>query len=108
MPIESASQARARSPETPRLDDVRYDAAIIGGGPAGAAAAITLARQGARVAVVERERFPRFHVGESLLPYQGAVLDRLGVRAKIANAGFVEKYGGFILSTAGQCDLGLR
>ena len=46
-----------------------YDVAIIGGGPAGSTAAALLAEKGRRVVVLEREKFPRFHIGESLLPY---------------------------------------
>ncbi len=86
------------------------DVAVIGGGPAGSAAAITLRQAGLRVMVLERERFPRFHVGESLLPLQGAVLDRLGVSAKLAEADFVPKLGARFLandgSVAGQIDFG--
>ncbi len=79
------------------------DVAIIGGGPAGSAAATVLARQGFRATVLERERFPRFHVGESLLPRQGAVLERLGVLDKVAAAGFMPKYGALFLSSDGAC-----
>lgn len=86
------------------------DVAIVGGGPAGSAAAIVLAKAGLRVTVLERERFPRFHVGESLLPLQGAVLDRLGVAPKLAQADFVPKFGARFLandgSVAGQIDFG--
>ena len=46
-----------------------YDVAIIGGGPAGSTAAALLARAGRRVILFEREKFPRFHIGESLLPF---------------------------------------
>jgi flavin-dependent dehydrogenase len=72
-----------------------YDAVIIGGGPGGSTVATLLARAGRRVLVVEREKFPRFHVGESLLPFSLPIFDRLGVHEKIRAAGFMEKYGAF-------------
>jgi len=62
---------------------MKYDVAIIGGGPGGSAAATLLARNGRRVLVLEREKFPRFHIGESLLPYSIETLERLGVREKL-------------------------
>lgn len=70
-----------------------YDVVIIGGGPAGSSAATTLAKAGRRVLVLEKSRFPRFHIGESLLPYNRAVFEELGVWHKIAGAGFVVKRG---------------
>jgi flavin-dependent dehydrogenase len=72
-----------------------YDAVIIGGGPGGSTVATLLARAGRKVLVVEREKFPRFHVGESLLPFSLPIFDRLGVHDKIRAAGFMEKYGAF-------------
>ncbi|CAN5255689.1 NAD(P)/FAD-dependent oxidoreductase [soil metagenome] len=71
----------------------RYHALVIGGGPAGSTAAAFLARAGKRVAVIEREKFPRFHIGESLLPYNLPLLEELGVLGKIESAGFMKKFG---------------
>ena len=60
------------------------DIAVIGGGPAGSSAATMLARQGWRVVLLERERFPREHVGESLLPASMPVLEELGAMDAVA------------------------
>jgi flavin-dependent dehydrogenase len=74
-----------------------YDVAIIGGGPAGSTAAGLLARAGRRVVVFEREKFPRFHIGESLLPFSMKAFTRLGLHEKFLRAGFIKKYGGEII-----------
>lgn len=71
-----------------------YDVAIIGGGPAGSTAAALLARAGRRLLVLERDKFPRFHIGESLLPFSMKAFTRLGLHEKFRQAGFMEKFGG--------------
>ena len=71
----------------------QFDAIIVGGGPAGSTTAGLLAKRGARVLVLERERFPREHVGESLLPASLPILEELGVRDAVEDAGFLKKYG---------------
>jgi flavin-dependent dehydrogenase len=78
-----------------------YDVAIVGGGPAGSTAATLLAKAGRRVVVLERDKFPRFHIGESLLPFSTQTFDRLGVREKLDRA-FIPKYGGEIMSACGS------
>src|SRR5213075_124888 len=77
-----------------------YDVAIIGGGPAGSTAATLLAKAGRRVIVFEREKFPRFHIGESLLPFSVQTFDRLGVREKLDRT-FLPKFGGEIMAACG-------
>ncbi len=70
-----------------------YDVAVVGGGPGGSTTAAFLARAGLRVALFEREPFPRFHVGESLLPATLPLLRRLGVYDTVAARRFQVKYG---------------
>lgn len=73
--------------------DTPYEVIIIGGGPAGSTAAITLAKAGRRVLVLERAKFPRFHIGESLLPYNMRLFDKLGLTEKILGGSFMPKRG---------------
>ncbi|HSV63229.1 MAG TPA: NAD(P)/FAD-dependent oxidoreductase [Chthoniobacterales bacterium] len=79
-----------------------FDVAIIGGGPAGSVAAALLARAGRRVIVLERDKFPRFHIGESLLPFSMQAFTRLGLHEKFARAGFMEKFGGEMYGACGD------
>jgi flavin-dependent dehydrogenase len=78
----------------------RYAVAVVGGGPAGATAAALLARAGLAVACFKRERFPRFHIGESLLPASTPLFERLGVIANLETAGFLRKYGAVFVDEA--------
>jgi len=68
------------------------DVVVIGGGPAGATASTLLAQQGVRVQLFEREHFPRFHIGESLIPETYWVLKRLNMLPKMQQSRFVKKY----------------
>ena len=68
------------------------DVVVIGGGPAGATASTLLAQQGVRVRLFEREHFPRFHIGESLIPETYWVLKRLNMLPKMQQSRFVKKY----------------
>jgi flavin-dependent dehydrogenase len=70
-----------------------YDAIVIGGGPGGSCTATLLTRAGRRVLLLEKERFPRFHIGESLLPYNRDIFEALGVLPKLEAAGFIPKFG---------------
>lgn len=69
-----------------------FDVAIVGGGPGGSVTASCLAQKGVRAVVFEKEQFPRFHLGESLLPQSLNVLEAIGVLDKV-EATFIRKYG---------------
>ncbi len=69
-----------------------YDAVVIGGGPAGSTAATLIAQAGPRVLLVDRERFPRFRLGESLMPATYWTFERLGVLDKMKASTFVRKH----------------
>jgi flavin-dependent dehydrogenase len=70
----------------------QYDAIVIGGGPSGSTAASILAMHGRRVLLLEREKFPRYHIGESLLPYGYFPLERLGLLEKMKQSHYTKKY----------------
>lgn len=70
--------------------DARYDVAVVGGGPAGTTAATLLARRGRRVVLFDKDRHPRFHIGESLLPMNLPLFEELGVADEVAAIGMVK------------------
>ncbi|MEO6486741.1 MAG: NAD(P)/FAD-dependent oxidoreductase [Thermoanaerobaculia bacterium] len=78
------------------------DVIVIGGGPAGSTAATLLARKGFSVLLLERDRFPRFQIGESLLPYNNDLFDRLGVTDQLKAGSFHPKYGAEFLTGDGS------
>jgi flavin-dependent dehydrogenase len=88
---------------TPVLSNDTHDVLILGAGPAGCAAATVLAEHGRRVLLVEREEFPRYRVGESLIPFCWYPLDRLGLTERLDASGFiVHKNSVQFASTDGQ------
>ena len=84
------------------------DVLVIGGGPAGSTAATLLARKGFSVTLLERERFPRFQIGESLLPYNNDLFERLGVTPQMRSGDFVTKYGAEFVTADGEVGCAFR
>src|SRR6266851_6293563 len=80
------------------------DVIVAGGGPAGSAAAAWLARAGHRVVLFERDRFPRFHIGESLLASVNDVLGAIGAEGLVRQAGFPQKFGATFMSADGSIE----
>src|SRR5438045_7061383 len=87
------------NPANPRYD---FDFAVAGGGPAGSSAAISLGQLGHSVVLFERETFPRFHIGESLLSTANEAFAALGVTGQIEAACFPNKWGARLFTHDGQ------
>lgn len=79
-----------------------YDVVVIGGGPGGSSAATILTQQGFRTLLLEKERFPRFQIGESLLPYNNSLFSRLGILHLLEDSKFFPKYGAHFLTGDGK------
>ena len=80
----------------------KADVVVIGGGPAGSTASTLIADHGYRVELFERERFPRFHIGESLIPETYWVLRRLGMLEKMQKSRFTRKYSVQFFNSTGK------
>ncbi len=79
-----------------------YEVVVIGGGPAGSTAAAVLAAKGRRVLLLEKEKFPRYHIGESLIPFCYFPLQRLGLIEKMKASAFTKKYSIQFVSSTGR------
>src|SRR5215204_4412255 len=82
--------------------DETYDVVVIGGGPGGSTVAALVAEKGHSVLVVERAKFPRFHIGESLMPETYWVFERLGMLPKLRDSDFVRKYSVQFVTASGK------
>lgn len=83
-------------------DTNSFDTVIIGAGPAGSSAGAILAEYGHRVLIIEREKFPRYHIGESLLPFTFQPLQRLDLIDKMRGSAFIKKYSVQFVSPSGR------
>ncbi len=91
-------------PATHKTDQIRgeYDVVVAGGGPAGTTAATIVARSGHSVLLLERAKFPRFKIGESLIPATFPILERLGMIEHLRGSNFTKKYSVQFFSAGGR------
>ena len=83
-------------------ESTETDVIVIGGGPSGATASTLIAQKGHRVQLFERDQFPRFHIGESLIPETFWVLERLNMLPKMKNSHFVKKFSVQFVTAKGK------
>src|SRR5579863_8436685 len=91
-------------PRTTEMKATEVDVLIISAGPAGAMAAAALQREGFRLLVVEKQIFPRFVIGESLLPHSMDLLQEAGLLDSVERQGFMRKYGAVFLRGNETCN----
>src|SRR5690349_20347962 len=91
-----------RRRRTSMIKHVETDVVVIGGGPGGATASTLIAQKGYRVELCEREHFPRFHIGESLIPETSWVLKRLNMLDKLRDSPFVKKHSVQFVGSSGR------
>lgn len=82
-----------------------YDCMVLGGGPGGSAAAALIAEAGFSTLLIERDKFPRFHIGESLIPESYWTLKRLGMLEKLQASAFPKKYSVQFVSGDGRASV---
>ena len=96
------SQTTLDAPRAAQTAPRECDVLVIGGGPAGSTAAALLASRGRHVVLIEKAEHPRFHIGESLLPLNLAVLERLGLREAVARIGVLKPGAEFVSDENGK------
>src|SRR5712691_10346407 len=96
------SSGRRDDSHTFMIPKDNFEVIIIGAGPAGSTVASLLQEHGHRVLVLEREKFPRYHIGESLLPFTFYPLQRLGLVDRMRQSAFVKKYSVQFVSPSGK------
>src|SRR5687767_2742311 len=82
--------------------DDKYDCVVIGGGPAGSTVGTLLADRARKTLIIERTKFPRFHIGESLMPETYWTFKRLGLLEKLKQSDFVKKYSVQFVTASGR------
>ncbi len=87
---------------SPSTGPEQCDCVVIGGGPSGCTAATVLADHGRKVIILERAKFPRYHIGESLIPFTYPALERIGMLPKLRASAFPKKYSVQFVSPSGR------